>query len=505
MPFRPISVTGGQQAPEPAKAPLAKTLRDQIVQLAAGAQRQERAGTGSTLKAQPGQKRESFTTPKITEQEAQQFSKTTKGQAAGFLKSFLNTLVGGSELIQQAVSPITEAVTGSAIEATPETRPEALKKITQPREGEEGGFLVGEIAQFFLPTPLSKEKAVTNAPKIIKPIFNVFKNNPTLAKAFKSGAGFGALTAAQEGEFGTEAKISTALGAVTPFLAKPFQALKEFTFKRTIPTTITQSAKDFAKNLNIGQAVSETGVSFSRGQLINKLEKRIQKFGTRLESVFEQAVKDNPGKTYKLAEISQGIKDKIFNDPKLIKSLKATPIDIPKVGEVVDDVILEYNKLFPGPLTAKQLQALKVDLSKGLESEFDRAIGATFKAKPLTEMQLRKGIQTLLEKEVPAAKAINQKLAPLLEASKRINKKGGYSGYLTDLLAGGFAAGGAQEALSDPGKFVENFIKGVLLKRAGTSTAAKTAAGTLAGQVEKLLSKPQVSQGLAKLLDAKFN
>jgi hypothetical protein len=441
--------------------------------------------------------------PEYAKKLAEQMLKEKTGGVEEFFKGGLkgagSTLASGSELMQKTMKKIT----GVGDESVGE-RPEALEKLLTP-EGkmQKIGFMTEQIAEFFIPVggvfkgaKLTKD-TITKAPKIIQPVLKAIEKSPTLTKAAKQGAFFGALTTIQEGELGQDAAISAGIGAAGPLLAKPFQGLKNFFFQRTVPTTVTQSAKDIAKGLKIGEAVSETGVSLTKKGLMKSITKNIQKYGNQLDDAIEVSLKTSPGATYTMPGITKGIKDAILKNPKTLKTLKTTPIDVPKVGKVIDDVLGAYDDLYKGQqMTVKDLQALKVDLGMGLTKEFQKAVDATMKAKPFTEKSLRGQIQKLIEKNVPEAQKLNQKMAPLLEGLGRMKKKGSYSGYLTDLLAGGFMSGGPDQLVENPKKFIQDFVTGIIVKRAGTSTAAKTSAGTLAKKAETILNKPAVIQGL---------
>ena len=84
---------------------------------------------------------------------------------------------------------------------------------------------------------------------------------------------------------------------------------------------------------------------------------------------------------------------------------------------------------------------------------------------------------------------------------KRIDKKGPYSGYTTDLLFGGLATGGT-DPLSDPGLFVKRFLAGVLGKRFVSSPLGKTMANSTGKQLESALSKPEVVQVIKNALNS---
>lgn len=186
--------------------------------------------------------------------------------------------------------------------------------------------------------------------------------------------------------------------------------------------------------------------------------------------------------------------------------LKASPIEIPKAMQTIDDTLSAYKELYKGKaLDNKDVQALKVALGNGLESVFQKALDTPLKAKALTEITLRSNLRRIIEKNVPEAEKLNKQLAPLYEASGRLAKKGPYSGFLTDLIAGSMTAGNVGDLLGDPAGYLKRFGSGVLLKRLGTSTAAKTLSGTLLKDGTKIMSSPEFLQLIRRALEVGTN
>ena len=316
------------------------------------------------------------------------------------------------------------------------------------------------------------------------------------------GTGFGAL---REG-FTPGAIVQGGIAGAVPFvgagLGQAGRTAKQALFggRQVIPTTPTQAARDIARGLNIGEAISGTGISLSRKSLLNKLGALTGSIGKELD----EAVKAAPttaGAT--MQSLTRSVRDKILNDPKIYSKLGATPIERTGIQQKVGEILSSYNNLFgTKKLTVPQLQALKVDLGSGLKKEFQKAVGAAQRIKPATEMELRNQLKKAIEKFAPATKEINKKLSPLIVARDRLASKGQYSGYLTDIIAGSAAATGGPSIFEDPGQYIQNALSGVALKRGLTSTAARTGMGTLAGQVEKLSAKPEVLQILREMFSS---
>lgn len=375
---------------------------------------------------------------------------------------------------------------------------------------QKAGYLSEQVGEFFAPVGqaakgLAVEKLGTKlaqTPKLAQLLGNIG------AKSAIEGTEALGRAAIQRGEVDSQAKLAGALGLASPALGASVGLLSKrlgnFFYSTAVPTTITQRGKDFATGLNIGEAVGETGVSLTRKQFMEKISGRIGSLGSELGSAIDDAVKVSPKKTYTINQIAKDIKSSILDNQAVRKRLNATPIDMVKIEQSIDDTINGYRELIGKKrLNANDLQALKVALGDGLETTFKKALDAPVKAKALTEIKLRQKLKETIEDVVPKARELNKQLAPLFEAQARLKKKGNYSGYLTDVLAGGFASGGIGEIATDPVDYAKNFALGVVAKRLGTSTASKTLAGTIANDVAKVVSSPTIIQTLRRLFEPK--
>lgn len=428
----------------------------------------------------------------------------------GAAKGVGKTITGGQELFGKAAdvvtNPITKLITGK--EAPKYQTPAVVKKaITPNNDAQAFGMGAEQIAELFIPggatTKVGKlvegAKILKGSPKLLKSVLKLG------AKAGTEGVGQGTVQAAQSGKIDKETGRAALYGGLGPVLDKTvgniFQKGKQALYKSTIPTTILQSGKDLLKGLNIGEEVSKTGFSLTRGSLTKKLETVDKQIGAKIGAKIDAVVSKNPNETFSITDLTKDVKKNIFDDPSVLKKLKATPIDKVEVEKVVNDVVDQYNNLYQGKkMSYKDIQKLKVDLSIGLQQEFDKAVGASMKAKNAAEMQVRSAAQKLVEKGVPGAKKLNKELAPIKEALARLRKKGDYKGTLYDLLVGGFTAGGMDAAVSDPLEYGKNFIKGVALRRLATSVAAKTLGGSALKLGEKASSNAALLQILRKAL-----
>lgn len=369
------------------------------------------------------------------------------------------------------------------------------------------GFGTEQIAEFFVPTGAVSKAAtgleavtkVSKIPKFLKGAVNL------TGRAGLEGLAAAGITSAQEGEVNKTSVTAGLFSAAAPALEKSVGALAKklgnVAFSSAIPSTITQRAKDIKTGLDIGEAVSNTGVSLTRKSLVKKLEQQISGLGRSLGQALDDSLRVNPTAVYSMDDIATQVQ-KSMTDEKVLKGLKATPIELPKVQQIIDDTLEAYRELYKGKvLNIKDVQQLKVALGDGLETVFQKALDAPLKAKPLTEIALRSKLRQIVEKNVPAAAALNKQLAPLFEATGRLGKKGSYSGYLTDVIAGGFASGGASQLINDPVEFFRNAAIGIATKRLGTSTAAKTLTGTVAKDIGKIVSSPAFLQMVRKLIE----
>lgn len=436
----------------------------------------------------------------------------------GAAKGVASTISGASELGQEIFEGAGEKILGVKAPQEKAALPKSLTEATTPEQ--QFGKAVEQISEFFAPigTVAKLPKAVeatSLASKILSRnksalniVNNFLGNKPNLiAKTIKESAGVGMISALQEGDVSSGVQsggITGAIGFGSGLVGRAAKGVSKFVAARAIPSTITQKGKDAFTGLDIGEAVSKLSPSLTRAGLTKKITEETKKLGGQLNDILERAV--NKNKTQKtIDDVLSGVEKEILSE-KNFKKLKATPIDIPKVRETVKEVINDYKKLYTGKaFNEKDLQALKVALGDGLESEFGKAVGATIRTKPLTEMKIRANIQTMLEDLAPDVKPINEKLAPLFEAKKRLSKKGSYSGYLTDLMAGGFYSGGADMVTTNPVGFFKNFLKGVIIKRAATSTASKTTTSFLLRKVDDLVNAPKFATAASAIGKQIFN
>jgi hypothetical protein len=302
-----------------------------------------------------------------------------------------------------------------------------------------------------------------------------------------------------------EAGVGLGIDIVAGGAGKVADKLGNFFFRRLAQSTPTQLAKDTAKNIDLGQVLAkETGVSFSKEQVVNKLTQNIKAASSELDSMIKAA---DAGDTSTVVRIGQKIgftADDLFPAGSIDDILKNRKLqlkfgDINSVKKQITSTLSEFKKtLGDQALSLSEVQNLKKQLGSSLSGFYAKTGDAKAAAKELVNDIIRKNAKLIVESNVAGAKEINKRLSGLITAEKRLKSKGVYSGYLTDILAG-TAWSGAQgmAGQNDAGSYLKNLALGIIGKRIGTSTLAKS----LAGQASKKAADlPPIISILAKQL-----
>ncbi len=274
---------------------------------------------------------------------------------------------------------------------------------------------------------------------------------------------------------------------------KVFEQVKKLPSARLIPTTITEAGRDIRKWIDIGEAISKTGISFTKWQLTRKVDKIITKLSTQVDNAIDKVIKETWPNNVTISSLTAWLKKELMEDATIKAQLKWTPIQMKQIEEWIDETINAYKNLYKSKkFDLNAQQQLKKDIYTWLENVFNKNFQTSWKitAQQATERQIARKIKTNIETKVPEVIELNKKLAPFLEASKRLSAKWGYSGYLTDILAWWFASWSPTWIITDPVEYGKNFLLWVIAKRAWTSTFAKTTASTLSAQVEQLFKNP---------------
>jgi hypothetical protein len=270
---------------------------------------------------------------------------------------------------------------------------------------------------------------------------------------------------------------------------KAFEQVKKLPSARLIPTTITEAWKDIRKWIDIWEAISKTGISFTKSQLARKINKKVTDLSTKIDDAINSVIKKSWPNNVTISSLTTGLKKEILNDSTIKAQLKWTPIQMKQIEEWIDETIDAYKSLYKNKkFDLNAQQQLKKDIYSWLENVFNKNFQTTGKitAQQATERQLARKLRENIETKVPEVIQLNKQLAPFLEAWKRLWAKWWYSWYLTDILAWWFASWSPTWIISDPVGYAKNFLLWVIAKRAWTSTLAKTTASTLSANLEKL-------------------
>ena len=267
-------------------------------------------------------------------------------------------------------------------------------------------------------------------------------------------------------------------------------------FLRTVPGTPRQLANDLKRGVDIGEAFSKTGISFTKGQLLRKVAGNVNKLTNKVDDLVGSAGSNFSRSFDEIASDAEGL----LKDKDIAKALEATPINIDGVRQVFSETIGKYRTKYAGQiLNPAQQHQLKQDIGVGLGRAWDKMLATPIRAEAFSESKIYGALNDFLRKNIDGYEALNKQLSPLKEGLKRNQEKGAYSGYLTDLLAGSLAGSTGANILEDPAGFLQNAFTGVLLKRGVTSTAAKTIGGSVAKKVAGVMESPAFFQLLRTL------
>lgn len=425
---------------------------------------------------------------------------------AAELGSNIGTLAAAAIRPDATYEQLKAAQSGSGIQ-TASARPELFKPQGADQQM---GADAEQLAELFLPVgAASKVGLVEKAASLSSKSPKVAKVLGFGTKVLTEGAEQASRAALQEGELNKNVSTAGLLGAATPIVSgtigKLSDKLGNAIFSFTVPTTPGQRAKDFGRALDVGEAVSKTGVSISKGSLLNKIRSEAQQLGGKLDDVLSAFETKNPNAVFNIDDVAQSVSSELTPE-KLAKTMQISPVDVPSAREAVIKRLDEYKSLYAGKdFTVKDLQGLKVSMGNALEDVYKKALDAPLKAKALTDVTLRSSLRRTIQNLVPETETINKALAPLLESEGRILAKGAYSGYLTDIIAGSLSAGSAGDILADPVGYGKRFLTGVIAKRLGTSTAAKTLSGTVLKDASRVLASPQFTQVLRRMVELSGN
>lgn len=412
-----------------------------------------------------------------------------KDFAVGATKGVGSTILGIGELGTKIFGTLGGANVKGTSRFAEQQRQTTLKPTTTAQKA---GFGTEQIAEFFIPGGF-----ISKGAKVAISAGKVSRLGSFASRLAPQVAGDVAISSGQSGgdikTMADAAKFSLAGGVLGHIAARGLKNLGNVFFLRSVPGTAKQFANDIKKGIDVGEAISKTGISLTRGQLLGKVASRISSFTNKVDDAVG-AVGSNFSRSFDEVAIDT---EKLLNDKDIGKVLEATPINIDSVREVVTDTLNKYRQKYAGKfLTAADQHQLKQDIGVGLGRVWDKMLSTPIRAEAFTESKIYNALNNFLRENIDGYEKLNRQLAPLREGMKRATEKGPYSGYLTDVIAASLAGSTGGNILEDPKGFLENALGGVLLKRGLTSTASKTITGTLFKKLGSALDTPAFYQFL---------
>lgn len=415
----------------------------------------------------------------------------------GQAKGIGSTIAGAASLGEKALNAASEKLFPNlGIKGSDKTLGKKAQEGVLKPEGiaQNIGFGTEKVGETLLPLGVGAKVAglTSKAAKAVGAGEKVASIASKAAGALGVGGEQALITAAQGGntkDIVTSAALGAGAKTAGDVASYGLNKLGDAFYAFTVPSTIAERGRDLRKQLNTGEAVSQTGISLTRNSLVKKIGNKIGEFGKQLDSAV--GTTDAPRAFEDIANDA----GKVIGESKLAKEMQLSPIDLDGAKETIGEVLGKYNEKFGGKmLSAVEQQQLKRDLGAGLVKFFDRSMTTPVKAQAFTEGKLYNSLNSFLGKNVKGYEDLNKSLAPLLESKERLLNKGAYSGYLTDVVAAGLGGQNGASLWEDPVGYMKNALGGVLVKRGLTSTAARTTAGTIAKSIAPLLKTPAFYQ-----------
>jgi len=451
-----------------------------------------------------------YATPEAMGMTGEGYGGINKDNLIGAAKSVPDTILGASEAIQGLASPITEAITGSAIDTE---RPEALKAISEPtNEDQQEGMTAGQIAQFFVPVggAIKGGEKLTKGASLLQKILS----SPTTAKVIKEGSQFGGLAAAQEGEVNGTAITSGVIGGAFPLLGKLSEPVAKFVSEK-IPSKLMNSliktpSKEFSFGKNPGLAIANEGLS---GKNISELATNIGNKKNEVGKLISESAKSGTGKG-NAEEVINKVTQEFTSD---LTDPQVAAIYQGKLDQLFHDVKFESGKLIPkldaeGNVIAKNLTSMSGEDLHKLQQKIGELTTWSGQAydKPVNKVlsKMYYEVGKVLEQVSPGTKELQQKYANLLGAQKSIEKKIAslQSAAQTGLLdLGAFGIGAGLFGGDSTDKGIAGILAALLRRGAGSTLVKSNVSKGLKGLEEKTIPatiKSAIKTGAASLPSA---
>jgi hypothetical protein len=420
--------------------------------------------------------------PAVQANEEPQGESGIKGFGLGAVKGALNTVKNTSGVINKIGSYVPNTIkqafgltpVGLASRATAKVGNKLSQYDFSPQgTAEKIGFGTEQAAEFLIPGG-AVGKAGKAADLAIEGLNVGSKATKALQLAGKVGFGAGeaaGITALQGGDK-SDVKTAAVLGGAFSVVAKGIESILKKVPQTAWSSILKRTPLDAAKNPNLPQQATETGlVGLSRQGIANKAQEAIQSIEVTLDDLLSKSnVKINP------AKVAGYLSD-------LRQSYAVIPGEQSSVS-VIDRIIED---LYAGFKEGKSLSAVEANqLKRDIYSVIAKSYGkGTFEIPAKVEAQktIARGLKSEIEKVIPEAKTLNERQAVYIQIKKALDKtiartegKGiaGTGVGLHDLLIAGVGTGA--------GALTGNPFLGlglVALKKTGESTAVMSASAKL--------------------------
>lgn len=439
----------------------------------------------------------------------------------GVLKGAGSTVMGlgelGSRGLEAGYNQTIGRLTGDkAYEGSEMARDVKQEYLTPEGTAQKVGFGTEQLAEFLIPSGAAAKsariaegvagKVASKLPKLAE---TAKKAVPYIDDAVKLVGQAGedvAKTIAQRGKVDEEAAkagLYSAGGQLAgDLIGKGLQAGAEVIASRTIPSTVTELARDVKQARSLGRAVLDTGISITRKGLGEKLSGKVRQLATTVDGLVDDFVQANPGVKTNATDVANKIMSSL-DEGQITRDLELIPTDYDPVRKAIGDQLERLVQKYPGDLDLNQVQKLKKELGPGLEKAYKAILERPIKIDKYATKSFQESLASIVEQAVPAVKPINKKLGDFITSRDRLFAKGPHSGYITDILAASLGAGSVGSLLENPTEYMKNAAAAILAKRLGTSTLAKTASASILDDVGKVLQNPAVYQSIRKALESK--
>ncbi len=412
--------------------------------------------------------------------------------AIGAAKGVASLPVRGARLIEttgQALgSKLGEAVGGKKIESQPSALKRTISAMQPTNLGQEIGFGAEQVGEFLSPTTaILKGRQAIQGAKAISKLPKALRGTAKLAGvAGLEGAGFGAVTALQEGEINKEVGTSAAIGAALPVVGAGYQKFIKPVLKQKLPAKLINSlikppAKEFSFGRNPGLAVAKEGI---KANSIDGLKKGIVSKKKLIGQKIGSAVKKAKGYSDITEDIGNVVNKHIKN--------QTDDLVVTRFNNVLDQLLNIKQPIMKSGKIALETVGQR-NISKMNPKELFRLLKKTGKLTQWTGAPADKPVNKMLSElygvlgkkldKVAKVKPLQTRYANLMGAEKSIEKRINTLSRsdvlgLKNILGGGVVGGLTGETPGD--RAVNALIGGVLGKAAGSTLVKSRLASGLA-------------------------